>query len=173
MERGPLRDDDDVVGGRAALGGEGEAWGKSKLPVVKGKVAGGGDGDGGGLGMAGDVGAAEHERGERARSGVENRGWYRARCGRRCIYVSSSIDDVGVGDQNALLHMDADTMDAACLVSATGEQGTGDGRADRQGEGCPLTHAVADAVHHQRPRPRPSPVASGQWPVAGWGLRST
>jgi hypothetical protein len=47
--------------GRAALGGEAEAWGKSKAPVVKGKVAGGGDGDEGGLGI-GDVAACSHGR---------------------------------------------------------------------------------------------------------------
>lgn len=46
---------------RETVGGEVEAWGKSKLPVVKasGKGAGGGDGEEGGLGI-GDVGARSH-----------------------------------------------------------------------------------------------------------------
>ena len=50
----------DVFPVREEVGSEVEAWGKSKLPVVKGKFAGGGgDGDEGGLGM-GDVGARSH-----------------------------------------------------------------------------------------------------------------
>lgn len=69
----------DDEGGRAASGGEADAWGKSKLPVVKGKLAGGGggggggDGDGGGLGI-GDVGARSHRARGRSKAGRKTPG---------------------------------------------------------------------------------------------------
>lgn len=135
MERGRLRDDD-VLGGRAALGGEGEAWGKSKLPVVKGKVAGGGDGDGGGLGMVGDVGAAEHGRGERARWGVENRGrdagWLGGgSVGGDVVYTYVAVWTLESGTRvRYFTWMRA--MDGCCM------SGLGNGRAGKS-MSCPLT----------------------------------
>ncbi|KAA8625876.1 hypothetical protein PtrV1_01556 [Pyrenophora tritici-repentis] len=48
-----------VIVVRETVGGDVEAWGKSKPPPVKEKEAGGGDGDEGGLGI-GDVGARSH-----------------------------------------------------------------------------------------------------------------
>lgn len=41
----------------------GDAWGKSNEPVVYGKLAGGGDGEAGGLGIDDDVGPGSHGEG--------------------------------------------------------------------------------------------------------------